>query len=71
MSDSILRSRYYASHILTTQPRTLNKSQTLATNKAENRCYDISNAADRDYSKSEIDELLFVKFSEKSFVLTQ
>ena len=27
------------SHTLTTQPRTLNKQQTLATNKAENRCY--------------------------------
>ena len=30
---------------------TLDKLQILATNKAESRCYEISNATDRDYSK--------------------
>ena len=30
--------RYYDSRALTTQPRMLNTSQTLATNKVENRC---------------------------------
>ena len=35
----------YESHALTTQPRKLNRHQTLATtNKAENRCNAISNA---------------------------
>ena len=47
-----LRPRNYESDALTTRPRTFNKSQTLATNKAENRCYEISTATDRDYSKS-------------------
>ena len=45
----MLRPRNLESHALITQPRTLNKSQTLATNKAENRCYAISNITDRDY----------------------
>ena len=47
-----LRPRDYKSHALTTQPRTLIKSQILATNKAENRCYEISMATDSDYRKS-------------------
>ena len=47
-----LRPRNYESHVLITQPQTLNKSQTLAKKEAENRCYEISNATDRDYSES-------------------
>ena len=35
----------------TSQLRTLNNWQKLATNKADNICYEISNATDRDYSK--------------------
>ena len=55
VSDSLgdlLRPEDFESHTLTTQPLTLNGSQTLAKNKAENRCYKISNALDRDYRKS-------------------
>ena len=55
VSDSLgdlLRPEDFESHTLTTQPLTLNGSQTLVTNKAENRCYKISNALDRDYRKS-------------------
>ena len=51
-----LRPRDYESHglmnELTAQPQTLNKSQTRAANKTMNRCNEISNATDRDYSKS-------------------
>ena len=46
-----LRPRNYESHALTTQQRTLNTSQTLATNETENRCFEIANATDRDYCK--------------------
>ena len=46
-----LRHRDYKSHSLT-EPTMLNKYQTFATNKAENRCYEISNTKDRNYSKS-------------------
>ena len=46
-----VRSRDYDSHALTTQSRTLNKLQRLASNKAENRCYEIFNTTDLDYSK--------------------
>ena len=46
-----LRPRDYESHALTTQPRTLNKSKTLATVKAEDIFYAMSNATDRQYSK--------------------
>ena len=48
----LLRHRNYESHALPTKPRTINLLQTLATNKAENRCYETSNATDRDYSKN-------------------
>ena len=37
---------------LTHQPRTFNKSQTEATNKAKNRCYQIFSSIDHDYIKS-------------------
>ena len=47
-----LRPRDYESQALTIQPRTLNNSQTITTNEAENRCLKISNATDRHYSKS-------------------
>ena len=46
------RPRRCESHALTTQPRTLNTSQTKATNKTENSCYESSNATERDYRKS-------------------
>ena len=36
------RKSNYESHSLTTEPQTLNEPQTLAKNKAENRCYEIS-----------------------------
>ena len=36
-----LRHRNYAFHALTTQQRTLNPSQTEATNEDQNRCYEI------------------------------
>ena len=60
-----LRPGDYESHALTTQRRTLNKSQTLATNKAEDKFYEISNATACDYSKiatkyANINELIFV-----------
>ena len=42
----LLQIRHYEPHALTTQPRTLNKAQTLAINKAEKRCYEIYNARD-------------------------
>ena len=45
------RPRNYESPALTTQPWTLCLSQTLATRKSENRCYEIFYATDRDYSK--------------------
>ena len=38
--------------VLNSKPRTLTYSQALARNDAENRCYEISFAADGDYSKS-------------------
>ena len=47
-----MRPTDFASHTLTTQTRTLKKSQTLATNKAEHRSYEIAKATDRDYSQS-------------------
>ena len=46
-----LRPKDFESHALSTQPRTQNYTQTLVTNKAESRCYEISNATDRDDSK--------------------
>ena len=46
-----LRPRENESHALTAQQRRLNKTQILAKNKAENRCFEFSNATDRDYSK--------------------
>ena len=51
MLGSILQPRNYESHALNTKPRTLTYSQALARNDAENRCYEISIAADGDYSK--------------------
>ena len=53
MSDSIQQTKEYETHTLTTQPWTLKKSQTLAKNKAENTCYEISYAKDRDYGKND------------------
>ena len=47
-----LRPRDYDSHALTTQPRTLNKLQTLAINEADNRYYETAYATDRHYIKS-------------------
>ena len=46
------RPKNYVFHTKNTRLRTLKNSHTLATNKAENRCYENSNATDRDYSKS-------------------
>ena len=51
MWDSNLLPRVLESHELPSQTRTLHDHQTLATNKAENRCYENSNATDRDYRK--------------------
>ena len=46
-----LRPRNYESHALTTQPWTQDKSQIVASNEAENRCFEIS-SQHRDYNKS-------------------
>ena len=51
MSDSNLRFRDMKSHILPSQTRTFNNCQKLATNEAENRCYEISYARDRECGK--------------------
>ena len=41
----------YESHAPATQPQTLSNLQTVALNNAENRCYEVSNATDRDYKQ--------------------
>ena len=46
-----LRPRNEETQALTAQPRTLKPSQTLATNKTESICYEISKATDPNYSK--------------------
>ena len=51
MPDSNQQPRFMESHVLPSQPRTLNNRQALDTNKSETRCYEISKATNRDYSK--------------------
>ena len=45
----------------TNQSRMLSYSQTLATNKAKNRCYENSDATDRDYSKNAPNEHFYLR----------
>ena len=71
------KNQSFNSYVLPSQPRMLNDRQTLATNKAENRCSEVSNARDREteaklqfrkYKRERVEDLVCQTSSRRDFM---